>query len=123
LSSRDDYWAGIIFLGLSIIFASVLIAGLVVVPPIVFRRTPKLRDEYFLSFSPNGVQFRTTQIDSQLQWGMYSRALIDAYSYLLYYGPRSYTIIPKRIFQNSEQQAAFEQLLTQKIPQIVRRKA
>jgi hypothetical protein len=54
---------------------------------------------------------------------MYSRALIDAYSYLLYYGPRSYTIIPKRIFQNSEQQAAFEQLLTQKIPQILRRKA
>jgi YcxB-like protein len=123
LRSDGDHWTGMVLLGLSAIFALVLIVGLVILPPIVFRKTPKFQDEYSLTFSPSGIQFRTAQIDSQLQWGMYSRALIDAYSYLLYYGPRSYTIIPKRVFQSGQQQAAFERLLAQEIPKIVRRSA
>ena len=117
-----DIW-GVVFLGLAAVFALVLIVGLVIVPRVIFRSTSKLHDEYFLDFSPNGIHFRTAQIDSELQWSMYSRALVDAHFYLLYYGPRSYTIIPKRVFQNAEQQTAFEQLLTQNIPQIVRRTA
>jgi len=47
--------------------------------------------------------------------------LIDAHSYILYYGSRQFTVVPKRVFQSVEQQQAFEQLLTQHVSQIVRR--
>ena len=51
---------------------------------------------------------------------MYSRALVDAHSYLLYYGSRQFTVIPKRVFEGAEQQQASEQLLSQHISQILR---
>ena len=45
-------------------------------------------------FSAAGIHFRTTHIDSRLDWGMYSRALIDEHSYVLYYGSRQFLVIP-----------------------------
>ena len=98
-----------------------LVAAFMVIPPLIFRREPKFRDDYSLTFSPEGIHFRTALFDSQLQWSMYSRALVDAHSYVLYYGSRQFTVIPKRVFQSAEQQQAFEQLLTQHVSQIVRR--
>ncbi|MFN0056781.1 MAG: YcxB family protein [Planctomycetales bacterium] len=74
-----------------------------------------------MEFSSEGIYFRTAQVDSRLQWTVYTLALVDAHSYVLYYGTRQFTVIPKRVFQNSEQQQAFEQLLTQHVARIVRR--
>jgi hypothetical protein len=103
-----------VFLGVS--------AAFVVIPPLAFRRERKFRDEYSLTFSPDGIHFHTAHIDSNLAWNLYSRALVDAHSYVLYYGSRTFTVIPKRVFQNTEQEAAFDQLLTQHVPVIVRKK-
>jgi hypothetical protein len=98
-----------------------LFAAFVVIPPLAFRSEAKFRDDYSLTFSQSGIHFRTAHIDSQLQWSMYSRALIDEHSYVLYYGSRQFTVIPKRVFQNAEQQQIFEQLLTLHVSKIVRR--
>ena len=112
-------WLSIAALSVSGIFALILLAAFVVIPPLVFRREPKFRDEYSLVFSEEGIRFNTAHIDSQLQWSMYSRALVDPHSYVLYYGTRSFTVIPKRVFQNAEQLKTFEQLLAQHVPKIV----
>ena len=120
LRSPSMYWYGIGMLGLSALLILMFVAAFVVIPRMVFRSDPKFRDEYSLDFSPEGIHFHTAHIDSQLQWGMYSKALIDVYSFVLYYGTRSFTIIPKRVFQSADQQAAFEALLVQKVPKIVR---
>ena len=114
--------SGKVFLGVSASFILILFAVFVVIPPLAFRREPKFRDEYSLTFSPDGIHFQTAHIDSNLAWNLYSRALVDAHSYMLYYGSRTFTVIPKRVFQNTEQQAAFDQLLTQHVPVIVRKK-
>lgn len=98
-----------------------LFAAFVVIPPLAFRSEVKFRDDYSLTFSQDGIHFRTAHVDSQLQWSMYSRALIDKHSYVLYYGSRQFTVIPKRVFQNAEQQQIFEQLLTQHVSKIVLR--
>jgi hypothetical protein len=82
---------------------------------------PKYRDDYSLVFSAEGIHFRTVHIDSQLQWSVYSRALVDAYSYILYYGSRTFTVIPKRVFQDSEQQSALERMLGQHVPKVITR--
>ena len=119
--SASLHWLGVACVVVSVAFALMLVAAFTVVPRLVFRREPKFRDDYSLTFSAEGIHFRTSHIDSQLQWGMYSRALIDVRSYLLYYGSRQFTVIPKRVFQNVEQRQAFEQLLTQHVSEIVRR--
>jgi hypothetical protein len=119
--SPSLHWLGLACVIIAVTFAFMLVAAFTVIPPLAFRREPKFRDDYSLTFSPEGIHFRTAHIDSQLQWSMYSRALIDAHSYVLYYGSRQFTVIPKRVFQSVEQQQAFEQLLTQHVSQIVRR--
>ncbi len=112
---------GIALIVISGIFASALVAAFAIIPPVVFRRNPKFHDEYGLTFSPEGIHFRTDHIDSQLQWSLYSQALVDSYSFVLYYGEQFFTVIPRRVLETAEQQKAFELLLSQKIPKIVRK--
>jgi hypothetical protein len=117
--SRGLDWLGAGCLIIGVTFALMLFAAFIVIPPLVFRREREFRDDYTLTFSPEGIHLHTPRIDSQLQWDLYSRALVDAHSYLLYYGEHQFTVIPKRVFQSDEQQQAFELLLTQHIAKIV----
>ena len=119
--SSRTHWMGVFCVAVSLIFILMLIAAFIVIPPLAFRSNPKFRDDYALTFSKEGIHFRTAHIDSQLQWSLYSRALVDKYSYVLYWGSRDFTVIPKRVFKGAEQQQAFEQLLTHHVPEIVRR--
>ena len=119
LQRSDSRWYGIVSLSLSAVLALMLAAAFFVIPVLVFRREPKFRDEYSLTFSPEGIHFQTANIDSRLQWSLYSRALVDAYSYVLYYGTRSFTVIPTRVFESADQLAAFDQLVSEKVPKII----
>jgi hypothetical protein len=121
--SPDYHWLSVVCLVASFALVFILFGAFFVIPPFAFRSEPKFRDDYSLTFSPEGIHFRTAHIDSKLQWSMYSRALIDEHSYVLYYGSRQFTVIPKRVFQNAEQQQLFEELLTQHVSKIVRRDA
>ncbi len=118
--SPDSHWLGVAAVSVSAAFALILVAAFALIPPLAFRREPKFRDEYSLTFSTAGIHFRTEHIDSELQWSLYTRALVDANSYVLYYGSRSFTVIPKRVFQSAEQQGAFDTLLTENVAQVVR---
>jgi hypothetical protein len=120
--SPDSHWLGVLAVGASAVFFLLLCAAFFILPPLAFRLEPKYLDDYSLVFSPEGIHFRTVHIDSQLQWSLYSRALIDDCSYILYYGSRTFTIIPKRVFQSSGQQRAFAELLAQHISKIVTKK-
>jgi hypothetical protein len=117
--SPDLRWLGGACMTVAAGFALLLIAAFTVIPRLVFRREPRFRDDHSLTFSPEGIQFRTAHIDSRLQWSVYARALIAGHSYVLYHGPRAFTVIPKRLFQSQEQRQAFEQLLAEHIPRIV----
>jgi len=96
----DVHWFGVGCVIISVGFFLMLAAAFTIIPQLVFRREPKFRDYYSLTFSSEGIHFRTSHVDSQLQWSMYSRAVVDAHSYLLYYGARQLTVIPKRVFQS-----------------------
>lgn len=119
--SPSDHWLGVVCAAGSMALALILIGAFFVIPPLTFRSNPKFRDDYSLTFSQEAIHFQTAHIDSRLQWSLYSRALVDKYSYVLYYGWRDFTVIPRRVFQSAEQQEAFEQLLAQHVPEIVRR--
>src|SRR5580692_873124 len=109
LRSPSSHLSGVFAVGASAAILLLLFAAFVIIPALAFRLEPKYRDEYSLVFSQEGIRFRTVHIDSQLQWSLYSRALVDGYSYILYHGARTFTVIPRRVFQNSEQERSFEQ--------------
>lgn len=121
--SPGSRWYGMAAVGVSAAFALMLVSAFTVIPSVVFRRDPKYRDEYSLTFSTEGIHFRTAHIDSQLQWSIYSRVLVDAHSFVLYWGSSYFTVIPKRVFESAEQQSVFEKLLVQNVSTIVRRGA
>ena len=110
---------GIGLLCLSGGFILILVAAFAVIPRIWFRSQPKLRDEYSLRFSSEGIHFQTVHIDSDLQWTMYTRALVDPYSFILYYGNQQFTVIPKRVFSDGAQRELFERLLSQNVSNIL----
>jgi hypothetical protein len=110
---------GITLLSVSGIFALMLVAAFAIIPRIAFRSQPKFRDDYSLGFSPQGIHFRTAHIDSDLQWSMYTSALVDAHSFILYYGSQQFTVIPKRVFRDVLQRQTFEQLLGQNVSNVV----
>jgi len=116
--SPDSRGWGIGLVCLAALFVLVLAAAFGIIPRLVFRREPKFRDEYSLTFSPGGIHFHTAHINSQLEWSMYTHALVGPHSFVLYYGTHSFTVIPKRVFETTEQLAAFEHLVSENIPKI-----
>lgn len=112
---------GIFFICASVAMAFMHFASVTIIPRISFRRQPKFQQPYELRFSLDGLHFQTKGVDSRLQWNIYSRALADDCSYLLYHGKREFTVIPTRVFDSPDQREVFERLLTQKIPRIRRR--
>jgi hypothetical protein len=71
-----------------------------------------------VDFTKNGIHFKTTNIDSNLNWSMYTHVLTNCEHYLLYYGKNQYTVIPSRVFESPDQLKAFDQLLKEKIKNI-----
>jgi hypothetical protein len=77
-----------------------------------FRGDPKLRDEFVLTFSDEGVQVQTTQIDSKLAWTLYKRVVENKSLYVLVYGDgRMMTVVPKRAFRDADEELQFRGLL------------
>ena len=107
---------------MSLALALILGTVFLLIPPLTFRRESRLQEEVSLTFSPESVHLKTKDVDSQLQWSTFSMALIDSRSYLLYSGKSNFALIPKRVFQDTDHQKAFEQLLVQQIPKIITRK-
>ena len=118
-SSPNLHWSGVVALGLAGFFVLLLGTAFFIIPPIAFRREPRFRDDYSLEFSAEGIHFRTAHIDSQLSWSLYSKALVDAHSFILYYGTNSFTLIPRRVFQSVEQRQMFEEMLSKHVAKIL----
>ena len=60
---------------LSVIFLIVTAIGCYTyfyMPVLIYKHTSKFHEEYTLSFSKDGIDFKTPSIDSVLQWSVYS---------------------------------------------------
>ena len=90
--------------------------NLFVLPRQRFRSDPKFKDEYFLQFSDDGIQFKTTDIDALLQWSLYNKVLENERFYLLVYSKNMISVIPKRAFADATQEAAFSEMLRRNLP-------
>lgn len=104
-------WAVIAF----IVLAGVaLFQGyLVDLPRRYFRGDPKFRDEYTLTFTDAGIEFRTTHLNATLAWSLYTDVVETDQFYILVYGKGIHTlsILPKRAFTDVNQESTFRQML------------
>lgn len=82
---------------------------------IAFRRNPKFREEYHLTFTPENIHFKTLSFDSVIQWTHYERVLESPTLFLLMYGKGHYTVIPKRAFDSDNDTNAFRALLARMV--------
>ena len=89
-------WIGWLVIAVGIILLTMLAYAIFLLPLLIYQSQPKLKDEYRLSFSEGGIDFKTSQIDSKLQWSLYHSWRLDPKFYILYYGKRELTVIPRR---------------------------
>lgn len=101
--------------GLSAGLCTMIFYALVVLPALLYRSQPKLKQSYCLEFSQCGIRFKTNAFDSRLQWQVYDRWLADAEFYILYHGKRDLSVIPRRAFAGAAADDEFRELLRHQI--------
>src|SRR5262245_25498885 len=48
-----------------------VVFAIFLLPTLIFNSQPKLKDQYRLSFSDEGIGFKTKDVDARLEWSMY----------------------------------------------------
>ena len=115
------FWLGVALCGIGLALPTTIAVALLVFPRMALAGNAKLLDQYQLTFSRDGIRFQTTSIDSKLAWSLYTRATEVRDFYLLYWGRRQFTVVPKRAFESAADMQAFEALLVAHVAKIVRR--
>lgn len=114
--------AGSIMMSIGALYLCILALGWFWLPIRYYRTQPKLRDEYRLVFSEEGIAFKTDHVDSTLAWSTYQRTLADSKTYLLYHGKDAFTVLPRGVFRpGSTDESNFRDLVRRKIPRFVER--
>jgi hypothetical protein len=98
----------------SILLAMIAYAMLLL-PAMIYASQPKLKNEYSLCFSDDGIRFKTEGIDSTLQWSLYRRWRCDDQFYIMYHGKRDLSVIPRRALTCDEADSRLRQLLIEHI--------
>jgi len=80
-----------------------------------FKQNPKFSETYHLAFDESGIHFRTKSIDSRVTWDHYTKVLEDDRLWLLVYGTRMHSVIPKRVLKGDDEVARFRSLVAQNI--------
>ncbi|HEX8774760.1 MAG TPA: YcxB family protein [Pyrinomonadaceae bacterium] len=101
-------------LSVGLVLSTFVLALFFVFPRQRFRSDPRHRDEFFLEFTEEGIRFRTEQIDSRLNWSLYSRVIENDRFYVLVYGKGMMSVIPKRAFTAYDQEMVFRNMLRRK---------
>jgi len=112
-------WSGFVFAWVMVATSVVLLAAVVyalfILPALIYRSEPKLKSEYRMRFSEEDIGFQTDDMDSIIKWSLYQSWISDGDFYVMYYGKRSLSVIPRRAFHSKDEDARFADLLTRKI--------
>jgi len=99
-------------LGMIVIFYTLMFALLYLLQPAnVYNRTPKLHQQYKLSFTTENINYKTADVSSILNWDIYSEIWNCNDFFYLIQAKNIYTIIPKRVFKNVNDLKTFEKII------------
>lgn len=108
-------WIGWLLFSLSAILLAMVAYAKFALPTVIYNSEPKLRNEYRLSFSDDGIGFKTDGIDSTLQWSVYESWLSDDDFYILYHGRRGLTVIPRRALALGNADTRLREILERRV--------
>jgi hypothetical protein len=103
--------AGAILIIAGIIGIIIRIIGYYVLPSIRYRREPKYKEEYLLEFDDEEIRFKTTSVESRLEWSIYNKVIETEKLYILVYSRDGFSIIPKRAFLSKSDELEFKNLI------------
>jgi hypothetical protein len=109
----SSLWLVMLLAGL--VFLILMILANFIMPAVQFKMQSKFKDEYFLEFNEEDINFKTEQLNSKLGWAYYNEVRESAEVFYLFYGKSMFTFIPKRAFLNIEQESQFRELIKRKI--------
>ncbi|WP_242866010.1 YcxB family protein [Desnuesiella massiliensis] len=66
------------------------------------------------------IKWKTSNIESELKWDIYSELWESDDFYFLIQAPRMYTLIPKRVFEDQEEKQTFEEITLSNLKSIKR---
>jgi len=105
-------WWGTLFVLVGLLEAFNFLPSATLRAVIEFRTNPKFQEEYRLTLTTESLHFRTATIDSTLKWTMYTGFIETSRAFILVYGKRMYTIIPKRALDNDTKIHEIRELLS-----------
>ena len=108
-------WVSIGGLVACLVLSLIVFTALVIVPFQVYKGSDKLKNDYDISFGEKGILFRTLGIDSRLDWDVYNTWIEGPEFFILYYGEREFSVLPKRVFENDDELKGFKQLISAKV--------
>lgn len=103
----------LIFVGLLLLARHLYVDRML--PRSYFRNNPKFLDPYQLTFSDEGMVFRSKGVESKIGWDFYTGVWETTDFYFLVYGKDLFSLIPKRVFRGRRQEAAFRELLRRRL--------
>lgn len=114
LSLDRQLQVGYLLLIIPIVLIGILLFVFTVFPRILYKRDNKYEDLYTITFGENGIDFEKKGTATHIDWLAYTKVYQDRNAYILYYGKNDFTIIPRRVFQDNGEEAAFRRLLAVK---------
>lgn len=110
----------IAFLGLATVPPLIILFCFFAIPFMASRQCSEPGRRYFVELSDEAVEVSTAGTRALIQWDRYHRALVDQYSYLLYFEKSGFTLVPRRLLTTPSARQEFEDLLRRKVKTIVR---
>lgn len=102
LSSGAKLW-GYILIVPGVILLSMIAYIKFIIPAKIYQAARrKLSSEYWIQFRDDGMRFRYTDIDSSLKWSLFSSWLRDNEFYILYHDGIGCSVIPRRAFNDGD---------------------
>ncbi|HEX8916498.1 MAG TPA: YcxB family protein [Humisphaera sp.] len=88
--------------------------------PAAFRRQPALGDDVQLTVTEAGLAVRGAAAAGEERWPLYTSYLETRHLFLLYHGPRTFRLVPKRAFASPADVEAFRDLVVDKVGRLRR---
>ena len=107
-------WPAWALLIVGVVLLLMVVYVVFLLPQMIYRSQPKLKDEYSLTFNDDGIAFKTRNIDSILRWSVYQSWLCDDDFYIMYHGKRDLSAIPRRTLSKDEDER-LRKMLTENI--------
>jgi hypothetical protein len=103
------------FLMSSVLWLSMMVAFWIWLPSLIYRRSRTFRDSFAVSLEENHLFIETDQGQKTWAWREFSNFFETPGFFHLYFDSRSFFLIPKDAFSNSDQVHEARQLLKSKI--------